>query len=332
MLDEMRSAWVEACLLFDERRAESQLSQAFALHPPEVVCSELLVKGIAEIGSRWYAGAASVQQEHFATSLAMRRLYTLAGSSPAPTRPGRILAACPAGEEHEFGLLFFTVLLRRRGWDVVYLGASVPLLRLESALQAAAPFLVLSVALTLPAAAALQEMGYLLKKSGLLLAYGGGIFNQLPALQHTIPGFLLGNDFSQASQLIEELWSHKPPVIEPLPPSPEHREALQHYHENASQIEADVQDALREDSIHPHHLEVANSALRQHLTAALSLGDIRLLTASITWVEGLLINHGLPRELILHYLNTYLQAIHRRLPQSDQPVFAPLVHLTWSMP
>ena len=129
-LDELCQAWVDACLDFDEQAAEEVLAQAFALYAPEVVCTDLLRKGLSIIGDHWYSGETSVQQEHFASALAMRRLHTLSAAAPAPNRPGRILAACPAGEEHEFGLLLLAVLLQRRGWGVVVMGAEGPLPRL----------------------------------------------------------------------------------------------------------------------------------------------------------------------------------------------------------
>src|SRR3990172_9302443 len=41
-LDAVRHAWLEACLGFNENGAEQALNQAFALHPLETVCVEVL--------------------------------------------------------------------------------------------------------------------------------------------------------------------------------------------------------------------------------------------------------------------------------------------------
>ena len=65
------------------------------MFPVEAVCVEVLQKGMAEIGSHWYENGASVQQEHFASGLAMRRLDALLSASPAPTRNQTILVGCP---------------------------------------------------------------------------------------------------------------------------------------------------------------------------------------------------------------------------------------------
>ena len=126
-LNEMRENWIAACMVFDEPSAENILAQAFARYPLETVCLEILRKGLSEIGNRWYAGESTVQQEHFASSLAIRRLDALLAAAPAPTRKGRILIGCPPSENHIFSPLQLTLFLRQRGYDVVYLGANVPL-------------------------------------------------------------------------------------------------------------------------------------------------------------------------------------------------------------
>ena len=42
MVEDIKLEWVEACLAFDEARAESILAQAFARYPVETVCLEVL--------------------------------------------------------------------------------------------------------------------------------------------------------------------------------------------------------------------------------------------------------------------------------------------------
>lgn len=73
---------------FNERTAEQILAQAFALFPSEVVCLEILQRGVREIGEGWYAGKISVQQEHFASALVTRKLESLLNATPPPLRSG----------------------------------------------------------------------------------------------------------------------------------------------------------------------------------------------------------------------------------------------------
>ena len=305
--------------------AEQILTQAFGLFAPEIVCVDLIQKGISMIGGDWYAGKTSVQQEHFASALAMRRLYSLFAAAPAPTRLGRILAACPAGEQHELGLLLLVLLLRRRGWDVVYLGADVPILRLESALQAANPFLVVSVAQTLPSAASLRKMGEFLASRDLRLAYSGGIINTQPPMQDFIPGFYLGRAFPEAVQTVESLWNLKPTNPTAHPVQPNYQQALKHYIELQPQIEIFIKEGMRSDEILPAHLDIAITTLRRHVEAALELGEIGFVADSFDWLKGLLVNHGLSIGLLKRFLDVYQQALDHLLTDTDQSVFASLI-------
>ena len=87
----LRDIWISACMAFDQQKADQVLTEAFALFPPELVCTQLLQEGLALIGQAWYRNESSVQQEHFASALAVRRLETLIGASPRPTSAKRIL-------------------------------------------------------------------------------------------------------------------------------------------------------------------------------------------------------------------------------------------------
>src|SRR5512142_1884333 len=76
-LDAGREEWLAACFAFDEARAERLLSQAFALYPTETVLADIVLRGMRDVGERWQRRQATVQQEHFASGLAMRRLDAL---------------------------------------------------------------------------------------------------------------------------------------------------------------------------------------------------------------------------------------------------------------
>src|SRR4030095_12500362 len=111
--------------------------------------------------------------------LAMRHLHALMAAVPRPTRTELILTGCPPEEEHSFGMLFLTFLLRRKGWRVTYLGANVPANRLVETLATVRPHLVVISAQHLRTAATLLEMAFFLKEEHIPLAFGGGIFNEI---------------------------------------------------------------------------------------------------------------------------------------------------------
>lgn len=317
---ELRQAWLAACLAFDEQSAEQVLTQAFALYPPEIVCFELLQKGLSHVGEGWYRGEITVQQEHLVSALAMRRLEALVASAPPPTRPGRILAGCAPEEEHVFGSLLLTFLLKRRGWEVVYLGARVPTAHMQATLVSVRPQWVILSAQRLHTAATLYETAQLLRQEAVPLGFGGLIFNRAPALRQRIPGHFLGEGLQLAAQIVEQLlMSPRPaPPVEAV--SDACRRALVHYRQRRMQLEAAVWQsvALLEGAL--TYIALANEELARNISAALVLGDVHLASLDIPWIEGLLANYQEPTEMLHHYLTAYYRAAQASLDEHGSPV------------
>jgi DNA-binding transcriptional MerR regulator len=327
MLDQVRNSWVTACLAFDEPKAEHALAQALALVSPEMVCTEILQKGLAALGEGWYKGTVSVQQEHFASALTARRLHALMAIAPTPIRPGRLLAACPPGEEHDLALLMQSFTLRWRGWGVVYLGANVPFSRLDATLKSTDARLVLSVAQTLPGAASMSELALYLDSQSIPLAYGGGIFNQIPTLTKRIRAHFLGKELVLAPAGIEKLLTNPPALPEPGPVSLEYSTALSGFKLKEPMILAFVSQELQNSTIKARHLEEANQKLSLAITSALMLGDISFLDHSVKWLNGLLKNYGLPENQAYQYYAAYQEAVARYLGSQSGPILRWFVHL-----
>ena len=321
-LIELRHGWLGACLAYRERDAEQVLAQAFALYSPEVVVLEVLQKGLAEIGDGWYRGDVSVQQEHFCTALALRRLEALILACPPPTRPERILAACPPGEEHSLALLLVTFLLRRKGWDVVYLGANVPPDRLEATISSTRPQLVVLTAQRLPAAASLRRMAHQVQAEGVAVGFGGRVFTLLPDLRARIPGHFLGERLEEVTDRVEALLAASRPIVQALPLTEPQTEACAHLHQHQGAIEAQVDRELGLLGIRPDHLSIAHRELAANLCAALELGDSRWLGGDLHWLRGLLDNYRLPSGLLREYLRAYRSAVGEQLGSQAEPVVA----------
>jgi MerR family transcriptional regulator, light-induced transcriptional regulator len=319
-LDELRKTWVTACLAFDDQAAEGALSQAFAVVSPETACLDVIQKGLSQIGDGWYQGAMSAQQEHFASWLAMRKINALLSATPPPVRPERILAACPPGEEHAFPLLLAAFLLRRRGWDVVYLGANVPLSQLDNTLSMISTRLVITAAQTLASAASLREMADYVNAHGVSIAYGGGIFTMHPEITERIPGYYLGNTIANLPQEVEHLLSQFSPLpaVKPIPL--DYTQPLAKYKENESIIIASVSQALPPIMLDYHYLETANEQFSRNIIAALSLGDINYLDTSVGWLMGFLVNVGVSPSLAAGYFTAYRQAVQHYLGDQAEPI------------
>ena len=315
-----RQQWIDACLGFNERAADQILAQGFALFPAEVVCLEVLQRGIREIGEGLYAGEVSVQQEHFASALAIRKLEAMLAANPLPLRSGRILLAGAAEEEHVIGQLLFQLLLRRKGWEVVYLGASVPLQRLEESLDVVRPQLIVLTAQQLYTAAALQTMAETLAAKGIPLAYAGRVFVSAPALCARIRGHYLGDTLRQAVEKVETLMQATPPLPEVTPVTPAYEKALARFRSKATAIQAQVMIAMDRGDIQPSHLEMAGLNLTRSIFAALQFGDVNLMVGEMDWIRGLLHNFEISEEYLIRFLESYRETAHTLLGSEGQPV------------
>ncbi|MFE9694866.1 B12-binding domain-containing protein [Micromonospora sp. NPDC005806] len=103
--------------------------------PAERVLLDLVAAAQAEVGERWARNEWSVAQEHAATHISERVVAAVAAyANPRPTR-GRIVVACMDGEWHALPARLVAEVLRLRGWQVTFLGASVPAAHLVSYLH-----------------------------------------------------------------------------------------------------------------------------------------------------------------------------------------------------
>ncbi|CUS02778.2 putative MerR family transcriptional regulator [Candidatus Promineifilum breve] len=314
---DLRRAWVEAALRFDERQAELILNQAFSYYSPEVVCFELLQKALAEMGAGWYEGAISVQQEHFASALALRRLDSLLAATPAPTQPGRIIVGCPPGEFHTFSPLLVTFLLRRRGWDVVYLGADVPINRLQATIEATHTDLVVFSAQLLDTAASLLDAAQSLEDAGVSLAFGGHIFTATPGLAERIPGHYLGDVLQQVPYVIERLALNQQPAPPTIPVTDNYRRAWAYFRERASLIETQLwQQNMRWNGATSDFSDISHY-LTRNILSALRLGDLDYVGPNLEWAAGIVSNHHLPPQALPEFMTAYTQAAAHHLSEPE---------------
>lgn len=317
-ISRLKDTWVAACLAFDESQADNILAQAFAIYPPDAVCAHLLVPALAEIGDGWYHNTVSVQQEHFASELAVRRMESLLVGTPPPTRSGRILLADPPHEQHRFPPLMLNYLLRRSGWETLYLGENVPLDRLEAVIASTRPTLTILAAQTLPTAADLLDMALFLKDRGQRVAYGGLIFSRIPSLRRRIPGFYLGDRLEHAPRRVEEALSLPASSGEYLPASEDMLTAARLFMANRSAIEGEIQRKLGASAIDPNHLNQAQEGLGDSLYACLKLGDPEPLRTDLEWLGGLLTYHGVERTQLEYFLDIYAEIVKSHLPQGGE--------------
>jgi MerR family transcriptional regulator, light-induced transcriptional regulator len=120
------SALASSFINLDEEVANRLLSEAFFLYGPELALAEVVLPALGAVGTAWAEGRASVAAEHFGSGLIRARLLGgFEGGSQGNNQPVALLGACP-GDLHEIPTMALALLLRRRGWRTVYLGADTP--------------------------------------------------------------------------------------------------------------------------------------------------------------------------------------------------------------
>lgn len=320
-IDALRAAWIEACMEFNESQAEQSLNQAFSMFPVEVVCLDLLQKGMSEIGERWYGNRASVQQEHFASGLAMRRLDALLSASPAPTRTQNIVVGCPPDEWHTFTPLLLALLLRRRGWNVVYLGANVPSAQFGDTVQNLNADLVVLVAQQLTTAATLQHTALVLSSKKIAVAFGGRIFSMHSELPRSINGYFLGHNIREAVENIETIIERKPRQTAAHAASPEYATAHQAFVSRRTQIDLTFKQLLEPLMISPENIETGIHFLGNNIAAALQLGNTGYVSTEIDWLRVLLQAYAASPEQLIYFMETYSQAVNKNINGQGKPIF-----------
>ncbi len=194
---------IEAFKAFDEPRADHLLNQLFALYSIEDVLTEVLQPTMVEIGEQWHRGELSIPVEHFTTAYVERKLMALMNAQPTNPNAPLIITGCAPHEQHEIGVLLFSLFLRRNGLRVLYLGQNVPLVDLRAVLSSVRPAMLALSAATRDAAEALFPITDIiasLPEPRPLFAYGGAAFQNLPALREQLHGLYLGGDAQRAAR------------------------------------------------------------------------------------------------------------------------------------
>ena len=138
-----RDALLEAVAAADERRA---LAVAEELLDGGMTPERLLLDVVApvqrQVGRLWQRNEWSVAQEHAATAINERVITVAAARSTAVATRGHVVVACLDGEWHAIPPRIVGEVLREHGWQVTFLGTSVPTSHLVSYLHERGPDVV----------------------------------------------------------------------------------------------------------------------------------------------------------------------------------------------
>ena len=120
--------YLEAMHQGSGRRADQVIDRALSL---KVTANEIYLhifqNTAYEIGRLWQRNRFSVAQEHLATAIIERQMGDLHPYfKPVQERKSKIVLGTVDNEQHRVGLRMVADFFEQDGWDVYYLGATVP--------------------------------------------------------------------------------------------------------------------------------------------------------------------------------------------------------------
>lgn len=198
---------LEASLKADYERAGQVLSNCYARFTVEDVLTHVIEPVLREVGELWQRGEITIAHEHQASAYLRGKLQILLDMVGQPQLGPGVVVACGPGETHEIGSLMLSVMLRRAGIRVFYLGADTPLADL---VLYAKSHPVEAVLLSIGANGALTQLRNQrshLENLHLPVFYGGAVFNADPSLALELGGHYLGSNAQQAVRKLVGLLS-----------------------------------------------------------------------------------------------------------------------------
>jgi methanogenic corrinoid protein MtbC1 len=143
-LDEQLTAFLESLLARDSARARRIVDTALAegVPVPDLYLG-VLEPAMRAVGHRWAMGEINVAEEHYATVIAQSILDGLSRQLPRAPRDGRLaVVSGTPGEQHALGARMVADFLEADGWEVLLLGAGVPVADLVALVTSEQPELV----------------------------------------------------------------------------------------------------------------------------------------------------------------------------------------------
>ncbi|WP_100331440.1 MerR family transcriptional regulator [Bacillus xiapuensis] len=200
---------LQALLAFNERKAQEYINQAFSFYTMDKVTDDLLAGAVGRIEDMLNEGTITAAHEHFALSILHTRIKMIMHSLTYNSMLPKVMAVCGPGEQHETDGMLFTLFVRRRGYEVVYLGSGLKESDLKAALRTAAPkYLFFSVTRAENLAETVEWIHHLKEEwRNLEIGIGGKAVNTLKDRSEFIikaKPFIIGNSGEEWERWLNE--------------------------------------------------------------------------------------------------------------------------------
>jgi MerR family transcriptional regulator, light-induced transcriptional regulator len=156
--ERVREQLVQAVRKFDVAQAERILTRASATFSPRSFAVDVLAPTLELVGDAWENGKLCAASEHIASSLVRDHAGALLREYLPIAEAETMVAATPANELHELGVLLASVTAAMHGFRVAYLGPNLPANEIAQAVKRTSARVVLLSVVALSKRAALREL------------------------------------------------------------------------------------------------------------------------------------------------------------------------------
>ena len=209
---------IDQLLSFNSVGVERVISEALAVYSLETVAVQIFPEVIRRLAQQWQKGEINLSAQNYAINVLHSQLVAMVNATAIGEAGPKVLLACAPEDQHEIGLLLLALNLRRRGFQVIYLGLNVVAAEFYQVIKFIQPQLVCFSAATTQAVETLAVLSqqYQTKllsprdsskpgKQEVPLTFGGVAFSQNPSLRSKISGLYLGHTVEAALTKIQEL-------------------------------------------------------------------------------------------------------------------------------
>lgn len=125
----------------DETLFQQAFYKAVARLGFEDTINKIIFPFFSRIGIMWQIDSINPAQEHFISNMVRQKLISAIDNigAMANSSAKKVLLLLPENELHELGLLFFSYLLKNKGYKTIYLGQAVPLSDLPKIMEVSNP-------------------------------------------------------------------------------------------------------------------------------------------------------------------------------------------------
>jgi methanol corrinoid protein len=189
----------------DEDETYNAVSQALQERDPQEIIYDSLIPGMQEVSRLWDQG------RYFLPQVILSSDAMISGISLCEKKMGRamvrkakVITHTAEGDIHDIGMQIVNALLRAAGFDVITLGADVPVEEVVDACRIHQPVMVTGTALMTTTMTAFPRIATRLKEAGLEIPFvcGGGALSEEFVTSFDLG--IWGSDAAQATNMADD--------------------------------------------------------------------------------------------------------------------------------